>query len=51
MKFVKGIAATTIVYTVIGASVVLGTKIAQNLYENGLGDKVTKLSKKLFPEK
>lgn len=51
MKLVKGIIATTVTYTVIGAGLVLGTKVAQTVFENGLGDKVTEVGKKLFQRK
>lgn len=48
MKFVGRVIATTVTYAVIGVGLVLGTKAAETMYENGLGDKVTKVSKKLF---
>ena len=51
MKLVSGVIATVVTYTVIGAGLVLGTKVAQTVYENGLGDKVTEASKKLFQRK
>lgn len=51
MKFVSGIIATTIVYTVVGASLTIGVKAAKTVYENGLGDKVAETSKKLFHRK
>lgn len=51
MKLVSSIIATTVTYAVIGAGLVLGTKAAQTVYENGLGDKITDVSKKLFQRK
>ena len=51
MKFVSNVIATTVTYAVIGVGLVLGTKAAQTMYENGLGDKVTEVSKKLFQRK
>ena len=51
MKFVSGVVATIVTYTVIGAGLVLGTKIAQTMYENGLEDKVKNASNKLFHRK
>lgn len=51
MKVVSNIIATAIVYTVVGTSLALGAKIAETVYENGLGEKVTKASKKLFQSK
>lgn len=51
MKIVSNVIATMFVYTVVGAGLVLGTKAAQTVYENGLGDKVAEASKKLFQRK
>ena len=51
MKFVKNVITMTVTYAVIGAGLVLGTKVAQTAFDNGLGDKVTEVSKKLFQRK
>lgn len=51
MNFVKNTIAIVFTYTIIGAGLVLGTKAAQTVYENGLGDKIANGSKKLFQRK
>ncbi len=51
MKFVGRVIATYVTYMIVGTGLVLGAKAAETIYENGLGDKVTKASKKLFQGK
>lgn len=51
MKFVSRTITVYVTYMIVGTSIVLGAKAANTIYENGLGDKVTKASKKLFQGK
>lgn len=51
MKFVSRTIAVYVTYMIIGTGIVLGAKAANTIYENGLGDKITKASKKLFQGK
>lgn len=45
---IKGIVKAGIVYAVVGASMVIGYNTATTVWNNGLGDKVAKVSKKLL---
>ena len=51
MKLVTNVIATYVTYMVIGAGLMLGLKTGQTVYENGLGDKVKNVSKKLLQGK
>ena len=51
MKVLGKAIAVYVTYMIIGTGIVLGAKTAETIYENGLGDKVTKASKKLFQGK
>lgn len=51
MKVVSRAIAVYVTYMIVGTGIVLGAKAANTIYENGLGDKVTKASKKLFQGK
>ena len=48
---VKGIVNAGIVYAVVGAAIVIGYNTATTVWENGLGDKVANVSKKLLSKK
>ena len=51
MKFVSGVVKTIVTFAVVSAGMVLGTKAAETVYENGLGDKIKEASRKLFHHK
>lgn len=51
MKTVKNIVVAGVTYVVLGASVVIGFAAGTTIWENGLQDKVAKVSKKLFKDK
>ena len=48
MKVVGNFIGTIIAFAATAAGITIGVKVTENLWENGLGDKVTATSKKLF---
>ena len=50
-KTIKGIVNAGVVYTVVGAAIVIGYNTATTVWDNGLGDKVAKVSQKLLSKK
>ena len=48
MKVVGNIIKTVVAYTVIGAGLTIGVKAGEIVMENGLSEKITAASKKLF---
>lgn len=51
MKFIKNVVGTVIVYAAVGIGAVIGYNAGAKVWESGLGDKVGKMSKKLFKGK
>ena len=51
MKVLGKAIAVYVNYMIIGTGIALGAKTAETTYENGLGDKIIKASKKLFQSK
>lgn len=48
---IKGIVKAGVVYAVVGAGIVIGYNTASTVWNNGLGDKVAKVSQKLLSKK
>ena len=48
---IKGIVKAGVVYAVVGTGLIIGHKTATTVWNNGLGDKVVKVSQKLLSKK
>lgn len=51
MGTIKNIVTTTVMYLVAGAATIIGISAGSAIWENGLGDKVTEKTQKVFSKK